>query len=164
MCVFVGMYLRRPAVAGRHVWNRRSGLLLRVRRCWMVLVASILVHLATAASATGIRVRVIDSWKVRCLPLTAQVRHRPRRAGTAGPSTGHGIVRIATAPSRVTFYHGRLMSAKISFRGESLQAGRALQAGPGTPTRSCRPGHCTHKPQQGVDQNRTCHGHSVACH
>ncbi len=63
MCVFVGMYLRRPAVAGRRVWYRRSCLLLRVRRRWMVLVASILVYLATAASATGIRVRVIDSWK-----------------------------------------------------------------------------------------------------
>ena len=35
------MYLPRPAVAGRRVWDRRSGLLLRVGRRWMVLAASI---------------------------------------------------------------------------------------------------------------------------
>ena len=58
--VLVGMYLPRPAVAGRRVWDRRSGLLLRVRRRWMVLAASIVVHLATTTSATGIRVGVIS--------------------------------------------------------------------------------------------------------
>ena len=55
-----------PAVAGRRVWDRRSGLLLRVGRRWMVLAASIVVHLATTTSATGIRVGVIDSCKARC--------------------------------------------------------------------------------------------------
>jgi hypothetical protein len=162
------MYLRRPAVTGRRVrdcLSRLSGLLLRVRRRWMVLTASILVHLATTASATGIRVRVIDSWKARCPPLTAQIRHRPRSAGTACPSTGHGMGHITTAPFRArAVYHGRLVISKTRMRMESPEAVWALQAQPGTPTRSSRPGHCTHKPQQGVDQNRTCHGDSVACH
>jgi len=54
--------------------------------------------------------------------------------------------------------------AKICMRRETPEAVRALQtARPGTPGPT-RPGHCAHKPQQGVDQNRKCHGHSVACH
>ena len=167
--VLVGMYLPRPAVAGRRVWDRRSGLLLRVGRRWMVLAASIVVHLATTTSATGIRVGVIDSCKARCLPLSAagaaQVRHRSRGAGTAGPATGCGIGHIAAAPClSPSVCHGRLVSAKICMRLETPVAVRALQARPDTPTRSCGPGHCTHKPEQGVDQNRNCHGHSVACH
>ena len=155
------MYLRNTTAVDRRVGSSWSGLLCRVWRRWMVLTTCISVY-----RTTGIRIKVIDSGKTPG-PLTAtQVRHRPSGPGTAaGPATGHRMELNAAAPfPSHAVCHGRLVIAKIRMRLETLEAVRTLQARPGTPTRSCRPRHCTHKPKEDMHQNSQYHGHSVACH
>ena len=136
--------------------------------------AGIRASLDDASEKIGAKIRSAQLEKIPYMLVIGQkeaeansvsVRHRSRGAGSAGPATGCGIGHRAAAPClSPSVCHGRLVSAKICMRLETPVAVRALQARPDTPTRSCGPGHCTHKPEQGVDQNRNCHGHSVACH